>query len=128
VLTPHSLPAPVSDSQEVLIRLHTDGVGGWDTDMRGVWRPEGQPHFPFVPGTDSAGTIAAVGSRVRRLNIGDEVYAYSFNSPKGGFYAEFVVVQANYAAPIPKGLDLKRVGAIPTTGLTALQGVDNGCS
>ena len=125
VLTLHSLPVPVPGPQEVLIRLHTAGVGGWDADMRAGWWPEGKPHFPFVPGTDGAGTIAAVGSRVRRLNIGDEVYAYSFNNPKGGFYAEYVVVQASYAASIPEGLDLKRAGAIPTTGLTALQGVDD---
>lgn len=125
VLTLHSLPVPVPDPQEVLIRLHTAGVGGWDADMRGGWWPEGQQHFPFVPGTDGAGTIAAAGSRVRRLNIGDEVYAYSFNNPKGGFYAEYVAVPANCAAPIPEGLDLKRAGAIPTTGLTALQGVDD---
>ena len=116
---------PVPDPQEVLIRLHTAGVGGWDADMRGGWWPEGQPHFPIVLGTDGAGTIAAVGSRVRRVNIGDEVYAYSFNSPKGGFYAEYVAVLANCAAPIPEGLDMKRAGAIPTTGLTALQGVDD---
>ena len=125
VLTLHSLPVPIPDPQEVLIRLHTAGVGGWDADMRGGWWPEGQPHFPFVPGTDGAGTIAAVGSRVRRLNIGDEVFAYSFNNPKGGFYAEYVPVPANCAAPIPESLDLKRAGAIPTTGLTALQGVDD---
>ncbi|KAA6460457.1 NADP-dependent oxidoreductase [Acidobacteria bacterium AB60] len=125
VLTLHSLPVPVLDPQEVLIRLHTAGVGGWDADMRGGWWPEGKPRFPFVPGTDGAGTIAAVGSRVRRLNIGDEVYAYSFNNPKGGFYAEYVAVPANCAAPLPEGLDLKRAGAIPTTGLTALQGVDD---
>jgi NADPH:quinone reductase-like Zn-dependent oxidoreductase len=125
VLTLHSLPVPVPDPQEVLIHLHTAGVGGWDADIRSGWWPEGQPHFPFVPGTDGAGTIAAVGSRVRRLNIGDEVYAYSFNNPKGGFYAEYVAVPATCAAPIPEGLDLKRAGAIPTTGLTALQGVDD---
>jgi NADPH:quinone reductase len=125
VLTLHSLPVPVPDPQEVLIRLHTAGVGGWDADMRSGWWPEGQPHFPFVPGTDGAGTVAAAGSRVRRLKTGDEVYAYSFNSPKGGFYAEYVVVPASYAAPLPEGLDLKRAGAIPTTGLTALQGLDD---
>jgi NADPH:quinone reductase-like Zn-dependent oxidoreductase len=125
VLTLHSLPVPVPDAKEVLIRLHTAGVGGWDADMRGGWWPEGQPHFPFVPGTDGAGTIAAAGSRVRRLKPGDEVYAYSFNNPKGGFYAEYVAVPANHAAPIPEDLDLKLAGAIPTTGLTALQGVDN---
>jgi NADPH2:quinone reductase len=125
VLTLHSLPVPVPDPNEVLIALHTAGVGGWDADMRGGWWPEGRPRFPVVLGTDGAGTIAAVGSRVRRLQVGDKVYAYSFNNPKGGFYAEYVAVAATNAAPVPDRLDLKRAGAIPTTGLTALQGVDD---
>jgi len=125
VLTLHSLPVPVPDPHEVLIALHTAGVGGWDADMRGGWWPEGRPRFPVVLGTDGAGTIAAVGSRVRRLQVGDKVYAYSFNNPKGGFYAEYVAVPAANSAPLPDRLDLKRAGAIPTTGLTALQGVED---
>jgi NADPH2:quinone reductase len=125
VLTIRSLPVPVPDPHELLIALHTAGVGEWDADMRGGWWPEGRPRFPVVLGTDGAGTIAAVGSRVRRLQVGDKVYAYSFKNPKGGFYAEYVAVPAANAAPVPDGLDLKRAGAIPTTGLTALQGVDD---
>ncbi|MCU1253582.1 MAG: NADPH:quinone reductase [Edaphobacter sp.] len=125
VLTLHSLPVPVPDPDEVLIALHTAGVGGWDADMRGGWWPEGRPHFPVVLGTDGSGTIAAVGSRVRRLQVGEKAYAYSFNNPKGGFYAEYVAVPATNAAPVPESLDLKHAGAIPTTGLTALQGVDD---
>lgn len=125
VLTLHSLPVPVPDAGEVLIRVHTAGVGGWDADMRGGWWPEGRPHFPVVLGTDGSGTVAAVGSRVRRLKVGDEVYAYRFNNPRGGFYAEYAVVPADNAAPVPQRLDMKRAGAIPATGLTALQGVDD---
>jgi NADPH:quinone reductase len=125
VLTLHSLPVPVPEPDEVLIRLHTAGVGGWDAQMRGGWWPEGRPRFPAVLGSDGAGTIVAVGSRVRRLQVGEKVYAYSFNNPKGGFYAEYVLVAAANAAPLPDGVDLKRAGAIPTTGLTALQGVDD---
>lgn len=125
VLTLHSLPVPVPEPDEVLIRLHTAGVGGWDAQMRGGWWPEGRPRFPAVLGSDGAGTIAAVGSRVRRLQVGAKVYAYSFNNAKGGFYAEYVVVAAANAAPVPDGMDMKRAGAIPTTGLTALQGVDD---
>jgi NADPH:quinone reductase len=61
VLTIHSLPVPVLEPHEVLIALHTAGVGGGDADMRGGWWPEGCPRFPVVLGTDGAGTIAAVG-------------------------------------------------------------------
>jgi NADPH:quinone reductase-like Zn-dependent oxidoreductase len=67
-------------------------------------------------------TIAAVGSRVQRLRVGDKVYAYSFNNPKGGFYAEYAAVPATNAAPVPNGFDLIQAGAIPAAGLTALQG------
>jgi NADPH:quinone reductase-like Zn-dependent oxidoreductase len=125
VLTLHSLPVPVPGPNEVLIALHTAGVGGWDADMRGGWWPGGRPKFPIVLGTDGSGTIAALGSRVRRFQVSDKVYAYSFKNPKGGFYAEYVAVPATNAAPVPEMLDMKQAGAIPTTGLTALQGVDD---
>jgi NADPH:quinone reductase-like Zn-dependent oxidoreductase len=66
-----------------------------------------------------------LGSRVRRFSLGDEVYAYSFLNPKGGFYAEYVAVHSEKVARIPKSLDLEHAGAIPTTGLTALQGIED---
>jgi NADPH:quinone reductase-like Zn-dependent oxidoreductase len=53
------------------------------------------------------------------------VYAYSFDNPKGGFYAEYVAVAESNVAAVPKGLNLEEAGAIPTTGLTALQGIDD---
>jgi NADPH:quinone reductase len=124
-LTLHTLPTPVPDAGEVLIALDTAGVGGWDADMREGWTPDGRPRFPLVLGTDGAGTVAIVGSRVRRFNVGDAVYSYSFYNPKGGFYAEYVAVSAEKVAQIPKVLDLEHAGAIPTTGLTALQGIDD---
>jgi NADPH:quinone reductase len=122
---PHVLPVPAIGATEVLIAIDTAGVGPWDADIREGWYPEGKPHFPLVLGVDGAGIVAAVGSRVRRLSVGDKVYSYSWANPKGGFYAEYVAVAASKVAPIPKRLDLQRAGAIPTTGLTALQGVDD---
>jgi NADPH:quinone reductase len=59
------------------------------------------------------------------LKVGDEVYSYNWENPKGGFYAEYVALPADKVAPIPKRLDLRLAGAIPITGLTALQGIDD---
>jgi NADPH2:quinone reductase len=125
VLSMHSLPVPLPDAREVLIALHSAGVGSWDAGIREGWSPSGRTRFPLVLGTDGAGTIAAVGSRIRRFDVGDQVFAYSFDNPKGGFYAEYVAVLAQNVAPIPKRVDLVRAGAIPATGLTALQGIDD---
>jgi NADPH:quinone reductase len=125
VLSIHSLPVPVPDAREVLIAMDTAGVGGWDADMREGWSPSGHTRFPLVLGTDGSGIVAAAGSRIRRLKVGDRVYAYSFDNPKGGFYAEYVAVLAGRVAHIPKRLNLEEAGAIPTTGLTALQGIDD---
>lgn len=126
VLTIHTLPVPDIEDNEVLIAVHTAGVGSWDADMRAGWLPDGeQPRFPLVLGTDGSGHVAKVGSRIRRFKDGEEVYAYSFANPKGGFYAEYVAVVAEKVAHTPKGLDLEHAGAIGTIGLTALQGIDD---
>jgi NADPH2:quinone reductase len=125
VVTIHTLPVPSVSAGEVLIAVHTSGLAGWDADIRDGWSPTGKAaRFPLVLGTDGSGTVAAVGAGVRRLQVGDQVYASSFETG-GGFHAEYVVVAAEHAARVPAGLDLKHAGAIPLTGLTALQGVDD---
>jgi len=124
VLTLHELAVPKPGVKEVLIAVHTAGVGGWDADIRDGWNPGGRVRFPLVLGTDGSGTIAQLGPRARRFEVGDRVYAYSWNNPKGGFYAEYVAVRDDHVAPIPDPpLDLKHAGAVPVIGLTALQGI-----
>jgi NADPH:quinone reductase-like Zn-dependent oxidoreductase len=125
VLTIHELPVPTLDADEILIAVHTAGVGAWDADMRAGWWPEGEPTFPLVLGSDGSGTVVDAGRSVRRLGIGDRVYSYSFANPKGGFYAEYVAVAADNAAHIPRTLSMKEAGGAATVGLTALQGIAN---
>ena len=120
-----NLPVPRISATEVLIAVEAAGVGIWDADMRKGWWPEGKPRYPLVLGTDGAGRIAAVGSRVRRLKKGRRVYCYTFLNPKGGFYAEYVAVAASKVAPAPRRLDATSAGAVATVGLTALQGIDD---
>jgi NADPH2:quinone reductase len=126
VLKLHVIPVPELDPSEVLIAVHTAGVGSWDADMREGWWPDSRrPNPPLVLGTDGSGTIAAVGSRVRRFAPGDRVYTYNFANRKGGFYAEYVAVPAENVASSPDVLSLKEAGAITATGLTAIQGIDD---
>jgi NADPH:quinone reductase-like Zn-dependent oxidoreductase len=126
VLALHTIPAPLPGPGEVLIELYAAGVGVWDASVRdGSWRPFGRPKFPLVPGTDGAGVVVMRGPHVRRFDIGDRVWAYHYANPKGGFYAEYVVVDVDHVGSMPRRLDFLQAGAGATTGLTALQGIDD---
>ncbi len=126
VIRLHTLSVPLPGPTEVLIELHAAGVGSWDSSVRdGSWKPSGKPRFPLVPGTDGAGIVALRGSRVRRFDIGDRVWAYHYANPKGGFYAEYVAVDVAHVGNMPRRLDFEQAGAGATTGLTALQGIDD---
>ncbi|HYX66980.1 MAG TPA: NADP-dependent oxidoreductase, partial [Burkholderiales bacterium] len=121
VLREVAVPQPGPD--EILVKLHTAGVGEWDAWHRqGGDAPE-HPRFPLVLGTDGAGVVVARGARVRRFAEGDAVYAYDYE--RRGFYAEHVAVAQRHAGAIPSSLALGEAGAIACIGLTALQGIDD---
>ena len=126
VLTLHSFPVPQPGPGEVLIEIHAAGVGSWDASVRGgSWRPYGRPRFPLLPGTDGAGIVAAKGPHVRRFDIGERVWASDYANPKGGFYAEYAAVKVENVAHMPRRFDFREAAAALTTGLTALQGIDD---
>ena len=115
-----SLSVPRPKPNQILIRLDTAGIGVWDPEIRAgdfVLSKD----FPQVIGNDGAGTVVAVGSRVRRFRSGDHVYAYTM---KGGFYAEYVAVNQDEAAQIPPGVKRDEAGALGAVGITALSGLD----
>jgi len=121
------LPVPQVGADEVLIHVEAAGVGVWDPFERegGFAKEFGmKPSFPIVLGSDGAGTVEAVGERVRGLKKGDRAYGISFMSPKGGFYAEYAAVKADTAAPIPKKLTTEQAGVMAVDALTALAGLD----
>jgi NADPH2:quinone reductase len=122
VLKLRELPTPEPEPDQILIAIHTAGVGSWDAQMRqGEFAPSGQRRFPRVLGLDGSGTVVAKGNRARRFRIGDRVWAYDFEN--AGFYAQYVAVDAENAGHVPRRMPLRSAGAAAVTGLTALQGV-----
>src|SRR5262249_12347135 len=125
VIELHTVPVPEPGPNQVLIAVYAAGLGIWDAKIReGVWAEE-DTTFPLVLGSDGAGVVAAKGSRVRRFEVGDRVYGYEYQNPKGGFHAEYVAIDAPHAATIPRRLDFLHAGALSVTGLTALLGIDD---
>jgi NADPH:quinone reductase len=123
-----TVPIPEAGADEILIHVESAGVGAWDPFERegGFVEVLGQtPTFPYVLGTDGAGTVVAVGEEVTEFKEGDRVYAAELGNPKGGFYAEYAVVNADNASLIPSGLSMDQAAVLPSDGLTALKGLED---
>lgn len=127
-MQPRMLPVPRPGPDDVLIRLEFAGVGEWDPFERegGYAEMTGQtPAFPYVLGSEGAGTVAAVGDNVRGFAPGDRVYAVGFLIPDVGFYAEYVAVPAEFVARIPATLTAEQAAGLGGIGLTALRGLED---
>ncbi len=124
----HELPVPEVGPGEVLIRVEAGGGGVWDPfEMEGGFAGMmGRPaRFPYVPGSDGAGTVEEVGEGVRPFAKGDRVYAAALANPKGGFYAEYIVLPASGVSRIPGTLTVEEAGVMPVDAVTALRGLDD---
>ena len=110
VLAEHS--DPVAAPGQVLVQVAAAGVNFIDIYRRSGVYP--QP-LPYVPGSEGAGTVLAVGEGVTEYSAGDHV-AWA-EGP--GSYAEQVAVDARQAVPVPGGVDLKVAAAAMLQGLTA---------
>ena len=116
-----TVPLPPLPNDHVMIALDYASVGSWDTQQRsGAY---GHVQRGTILGVDGSGRIAAIGSSVKRLNVGDRVYSYSYENTHGGFYAQYASVPADLVERVPQQLDQTIAGAIPCVGLTAHTGL-----
>jgi len=116
-----SVPVPHLSRDHVMIGLDYASVGSWDAKQRsGAWGPLKRG---TILGADGSGTVVAVSSSVKRLRVGERVYAYSYDNPHGGFHAEYVSVPADRVERVPRQLDQKIAGAMPCVAMTAHSGL-----
>ena len=73
-----------------------------------------KPPLPFVPGSEYAGVIEAVGAGVAQLKIGDAVAAFGST---GGF-ATHAIVKADFVMPLPAGFAFDDASAFVLTYAT----------
>lgn len=111
-LEPAEIPDPVPGPGEVLVDVAACGVNFID-----IYHREGRYPLstPFVPGSEGAGTVTAVGEDVTDIVVGDRV-AWSMVL---GSYASKVVVPADKAVVLPEGVAPDLAAAVLLQGLTA---------
>ncbi|MGB8963236.1 MAG: quinone oxidoreductase [Pseudonocardiaceae bacterium] len=112
VLRLAELPDPSPGPGQLLVELAAAGVNYIDTYHRSGAYP--MP-LPFIPGSEGAGTVTAVGPDVSDVAVGDQV-AWAA-SP--GSYAERAVVPADQAVPVPPGVDINVAAGCLLQGMTA---------
>ena len=140
------VPTPELDSHEVLVLVMAAGV-----NYNGIWASLGLPISPFdvhgaeyhIAGSDASGIVWAVGSKVTRWKVGDEVVIHcnqddgddeecnggdpmfsptqriwGYETPDGSF-AQFCNVQARQLLPRPKHLTWEESACYMLTLATA---------
>jgi NADPH:quinone reductase len=112
VLQLEEVDDPKPGPGEALVRIEAAGVNFIDVYQRtGLYsRP-----LPFTPGSEGAGTVAAVGDGVTELRAGDRVVSESFR----GSYAELSVAAADRLVRIPDRVATEVAAAAMLQGLTA---------
>jgi NADPH:quinone reductase-like Zn-dependent oxidoreductase len=129
VLRLEELAKPTPKEDEVLIRVRAASVNARD------WRyMRANPFFlrlmggsflrPKNPilGVDVAGRVEAVGTAVRQLRPGDEVFGY-LSRYRGGTFAEYACAGEDEVAVKPANLSFEQAAAVPLAVCTALQGL-----
>lgn len=92
-------PRPVAKAGEVLIRVRASGLSFLDT-LIAQGKYQVKPPLPFVPGSEFAGEVAALGDGVTAFAVGDRVIGSGFT----GGLADYAVSPASGTLSIPDGL------------------------
>jgi NADPH:quinone reductase-like Zn-dependent oxidoreductase len=115
------IPRPALKPDEILVQVHAAGLNPIDyTIPKGTFKPILRFRLPATLGSDLAGVVVEVGSRVTRFKPGDAVFASIFDLGTGAL-AEFAVVPEHAAAHKPANLDFVQAASIPMVGLTSWQ-------
>ncbi|KAE8212489.1 hypothetical protein CF327_g3867 [Tilletia walkeri] len=111
------VPVPTPGPTQVLFKNEWAGVNYIDTYFRsGLYKQD----LPFILGTEGAGAVVALGSELsssssETLKVGDHITTFA-----RGAFAEYVAVERDSVAKIPKGVETRSAAAATLQGLTAL--------
>src|SRR5580692_604793 len=121
VLQYGDLPDPVAAAGQVVVDVAAASVNGADWRVRAG--QYGQATLPLVLGRDFSGSVAALGTGVDDLKIGDAVFGV-LEAGREGAYAEKLAINAAIVAKKPDGLSHIDAAALALTGLTAVISIE----
>lgn len=121
-------PTPSPAENEALVRVRATSINPIDwKQISGKYRPILTARFPFVPSYDLSGEVEALGPGVTGFAIGQRVHT-RLSGTGGGANAELVSAGLDVLRPMPEGMDFAQAAGLPLAGMTALQGLRDGCA
>jgi NADPH:quinone reductase-like Zn-dependent oxidoreductase len=128
VLRMREVNRPRVGDEDVLVRVRATSVNTPDwiavTGVPYILRLQSGLRRPKTPvrGTDVAGVVEAVGTKVTDFKPGDEVFgsAWADGSATSGTFAEFTVVPSSQLVAKPANVTFEEAAASVMSGITAL--------
>ncbi len=130
VIRVKEIPTPEPKDDEVLIRIRAAGISAGDTELRTFhfpawfWIPLRLYFGVFKPrfkvfGTEFAGVVESVGSKVHAFKPGDRVFGST--GARFGTHAEYLAIGANRTmVHLPEEISFEEAAGIPIGGLNGL--------
>ena len=119
-------PKPAVDDGKVLLEVRAASINPVDSMVRLGYMAKMAPlSFPATLGTDVAGVVVEVGAGAGDFRKGDKVFGMaSLLAGASDAFAQYATVPAGLLARIPVGLDFTQAAALPLTGVSALEVID----
>ncbi|MGM9507482.1 NADP-dependent oxidoreductase [Larkinella sp. GY13] len=115
------MPEPKLRENDVLVKIHAAGVNLLDSKIKaGEFKAMLPYKLPLIMGHDVAGVVVEVGVKVKKIKVGDKIYARPADYRIGTF-AEFIAIDEADVAIMPTSLSMEEAASIPLVGLTAWQ-------
>lgn len=117
----NNIEIPNISQNEVLLKVRFAAVNPLDImNITGAVNLIQNYKMPLTLGNEVVGEIVELGAEVSDFQKGDIVYS-RLPLAKIGAFAEYVSVDSDAVALLPKSLDEKHAAGVPLTGLTAYQ-------
>jgi len=113
------VPVPQINDDQVLVKIYAASINPIEWKIASGGMKQVFPtNFPWIPGSDFAGTVETVGKNVSSFKAGDEVYG---NVAMGGGYAGYVAASPQVIAKKPNVLSFTEAASVPVVAQTAWQ-------
>jgi NADPH:quinone reductase-like Zn-dependent oxidoreductase len=125
---------PSPKPHEVLVRMRAASLNFRDLAVMSGKYIGGPLTRDTIPMSDGAGEVAAVGSAVKELKVGDRVVATftqgrppaALGSPLDGVLAEYAVFEPDGLLVIPEHMSFEEAATLPCAGVTAWNALMHG--